>query len=254
MDILGCLLLIAPLAVFFGLGYLIRFRKAYWLISGYNTMSAEKKQKVDTEKLGILMGNMCFAIGLILSLGILLLYFQQPGIAFVVLFFIVPVIIYTIIAAQKYDGNTRDQSGQMKTSAKIIVGAIILFILATVGFAGVLVYQGFQPTKIAIDQQALTISGSYGRSIPFDEIQKIEWVEVLPKIQLRTNGSAIGDNLRGNFRLENIGQALLFINRSQPAFIYIETKSKKIFLNLETPELTQQLFSSLNSQTSCPVS
>lgn len=47
MDGLSILLLFLPSAVLFGIGYLVRYRKAYWMISGYNTMPAEKK-KIET--------------------------------------------------------------------------------------------------------------------------------------------------------------------------------------------------------------
>ena len=65
------IILLFPPLILFLIGYLIRYRKMYWLISGYNTMSGEKKKKVDTENLGIFMGNICFILGILLFVGFL---------------------------------------------------------------------------------------------------------------------------------------------------------------------------------------
>lgn len=246
MDWLSILLIFLPSAVLFGIGYLVRYRKAYWMISGYNTMPAEKKKKVDVEGLGKLMGNMCFILGAIFLIGISLLYLKQPVAGFAFLGLTVPVIIYTLIAAQKFDGNTRKESGEMKTSAKFTIGGLVVFLLLLLGFVGFMVYQGFQPASITFENDVLTIAGSYGRSIPRAEINNVELSEVLPEVQRRTNGSAIGDRLRGHFQLKDIGPALLFLDRGKPPFIRIETGSDTIFLNLETAEQTRKLFTSLS--------
>ena len=246
MDWISILLLFLPSAVLFGIGYLVRFRKAYWMISGYNTMPAAKKQKVDVEGLGKLMGNMCFALATLFFIGILLINLKQPVAGLVFLGVTIPVIIYTLIAAQKFDGNTRRESGEMKTSAKITIGGLVLFLLFILGFVGFMVYQGVQPTSITFENDVLTIAGSYGQTIPRAEIKQVGLIEVLPEIQRRTNGSAVGDHLRGHFQLKDIGPAMLFLDRSQALFIRIETGSLTIYFNLATAEQTRQLFTALN--------
>ncbi len=246
MDWLDFVFMAAPTLLLFAIGYLIRFRKAYWLISGYNTMSAAKKQKVDTEKLGRLMGNMCFLMGAIMFTGILLIYFRLAVLGFIILGCLIPVILYILIAAQKYDGNNFDESGRMKTGAKIIVGSIVVGLLVLLSFVGSLVYQGFQPSAIAFDGAVLKISGSYGQSILVQDIQALQLTEELPVIEMRTNGSAIGDRLRGHFRLQDIGQAMLYLKIGNPPYVSIRTATQKIYLNLETPEQTQSLFSQID--------
>lgn len=57
------------------LGYLIKVKQWTWLISGYNTSSAEEKVKYDTAALSSGVGNFMFFLGftmLIASLGFLL--------------------------------------------------------------------------------------------------------------------------------------------------------------------------------------
>jgi len=57
-----------PTAVLFIVGWLIRYKKATWLISGYNTASKEEKQKYDIDKLTRLMSSFVFILGSIFLL------------------------------------------------------------------------------------------------------------------------------------------------------------------------------------------
>jgi hypothetical protein len=52
-----------PAGVFFLMGWLIRYKKQTWLISGYNISSKEKKEKYDLDKLTRLMGSFLFLLG-----------------------------------------------------------------------------------------------------------------------------------------------------------------------------------------------
>ena len=248
MNSFGFLILLFPPLVLFLIGYLIRYRKLYWLISGYNTMSAEKKKKVDTENLGVFMGNICFILGFLLFVGFLLISLEAfiPG--YIVLALIFPLIIFTIIAAQKYDGNTRTDSNKMKTSAKIVVGVIVVSIFALLGFVGSMIFKDMQPITVTLEQDSFRIDGSYGQEILYTDIQEIQIIDTLPEIQRRTNGSAAGTVLRGHFLLTEVGQAMLYLDREKPPFIYLVTPEQKIYLNTASPQLTRDLFDSLSAK------
>jgi hypothetical protein len=238
-------LVILPSLILFGLGYLIRFRKAYGLISGYNTMSPEKKQNVDVARLGKLVGNFCFAMGVVLLAGLLLLVFDFTAAGFGVLALLVPLIVYLLVTAQKYDSNNRQADGRAKTGAKIMVGVVVAIILLVASLTGYLLYRGSQPPDIRIDSGNLAISGLYGQRIARTDIEDIQLLDTLPHIEMRTNGSAVGDQLVGHFRLTNVGAAVLYVNRSKPPFIYLQTANQKIYFNLATPDLTREFFNLL---------
>jgi fatty acid desaturase len=46
-----------PAVVLLFIGWLVKYKKITWLISGYNTLSKEKKEQYDIEKLTRLIGN-----------------------------------------------------------------------------------------------------------------------------------------------------------------------------------------------------
>lgn len=51
-----------PTAILLIVGWLIKYKKVTWLISGYNTASKQEKQRYDIEKLCKYMGNFIFIL------------------------------------------------------------------------------------------------------------------------------------------------------------------------------------------------
>ncbi|MCD4713496.1 MAG: DUF3784 domain-containing protein [Clostridiales bacterium] len=51
-----------PMVLLVVFGWLIKYKKVTWLISGYNTASEEKKKEYDIEKLCKYMGNFLFVL------------------------------------------------------------------------------------------------------------------------------------------------------------------------------------------------
>lgn len=64
-----------PAALLTLMGYLIKYRKATWLISGYNVASPQKKERYDTDKLCALTGNFIFILsGILYAMAVLSLF------------------------------------------------------------------------------------------------------------------------------------------------------------------------------------
>lgn len=55
--------------IFIIVGILVKYAKMYFLIAGYNTISAEKKAEIDIEKLANLLKNVLFGMALLIILG-----------------------------------------------------------------------------------------------------------------------------------------------------------------------------------------
>lgn len=66
------MILSIPVVILAIIGWLIKYKKVTWLITGYNTASKQEKEKYDIEKLCKHMGNFIFtlaAIFLIMALA-----------------------------------------------------------------------------------------------------------------------------------------------------------------------------------------
>lgn len=140
-------------------GILVKYYKAYWLISGYNTMSREKKKNVDVVGLSQFIGNSCFVMAAIIILAGVLLIVEKMAMAGFVFALFVPVTIYILVRAQKYDGNTRNPDGTMNTKTKLIVGGISSLLIITLIGVGVLLYQSNKPSEVIITGGYLEIKG-----------------------------------------------------------------------------------------------
>ena len=64
----------------------------------------------------------------------------------------------------------------------------------------------------------------------------------LPAIERRTNGSALGPNLKGYFRTKELGSVKLFVNIEYPPFIYLETDDGVTILNLSNEDETKETY------------
>jgi len=117
----------------------------------------------------------------------------------------------------------------------------LIFNIILVLFVGVLLFFSMRPVQVSLTDEGLQIHGMYGQTIAWEEITKIEVADTLPTIQLRTNGSAIGSRLHGHFRTAEYGSVKLFVDKSQPPFIYITTEKQLVIINLDNPEATQKL-------------
>jgi hypothetical protein len=248
MDWILYLVVALPPLLLFVLGYLIRYKKMYGLVSGFNTMSADKKKNVDVEGLGRFLGGMLFLMGFLIGVGMLLLIvFEQLGAGLGVLALELPVIVFLLVRAQKFDGNAVDADGRLKKGTKAGLVGIVAFLVLAAGLVAFLFSQGTQPIDIAFANETLSISGLYGQNVPASEITALQLVDVLPTVEARTNGSALGDKLSGHFRLAGVGAALLYVDVAKPPFVYLETDTQKIYLNLGTPEETRALYESISA-------
>lgn len=247
MDIIKYISIAIPSIIFIILGICIKYFKAYWLISGYNTMSVEKKKNVDIKGLGNIMGNFCFFLAGIIFVYTLSLIFELMLLSITVGIIFVVSIIYIIIKSQRFDGNVMNHDGTIKNSEKIKIGAVITFLLLVFLAVGIILYQSNKLTTYTITEQKIEIRGLYGETIYFKDITDVSISDEIPKITLRTNGSAVGSSLKGHFKLEHIGKAKLLVNTKNPPFIFIKTDNKIIIFNSKDKVKTQEIFIKIRS-------
>lgn len=230
------------IAIMIAMGVAVKYYKAYWLISGYNLMSPEKKQKVDVVGLSKLIGNMCFAMAAVMGIATVLITLGQEGLGGILFVLTIPLGIVVIIKAQKYDGNTRNTDGTMKKQSKMLIGGVsAVLLLTTIGVA-LLMYHSNQPAQVSVTEGHVEIKGIYGENIDIKNISSLGLEENLPPILNKSNGYSLGSKKKGHFKMEGIGNVKLFLDTSKPPFIYIETEKWPIIVNCDTKEETEELF------------
>lgn len=153
-----------------------------------------------------------------------------------------------MIKAQKYDGNIYDENGKLRKGAwKQFVLPVGILIVALI-FVAVMMFFSSQSTKVSFLQEGIQIHGMYGDVYTWESIENVKLEEELPTIEVRTNGSALGSNLKGHFRTRELASVKLFVNTKKPPFIYIETDDGITIFNMTTAEETQEIFRKILSQ------
>ena len=122
-------------------------------------------------------------------------------------------------------------------------------ICITLTVVGLLCWYGYQPVKIDLKDAELKISGIYGSTINYSDIIAIDTISQMPKIEMKTNGFALGKVCKGNFSLKEIGGATLFINYNVSPFVRLVQKNgSAIFFNLKDHQSTIETFEKIKSK------
>lgn len=227
-------------AVFIFMGVGIKYFKWYFLISGYNTMGKEQKKNVDIEGLAKLMGNFMFILGSIIFASGILTKLGYKDMSTYLYLLIIPATIILIIKAQKFDHN-RVSKKEKKGGATAIIGIILVTLLLVSG----LLLVGVIESKVVINPEEIIISGMYKRTIDRDDIRVITLQDHIPKILRKVNGFNFGYTLKGNFKLEDIGLANIYIQENVSPYIVIKTDERSYIINFKDPEKTKILFEEL---------
>ncbi|SDM93330.1 DUF3784 domain-containing protein [Kriegella aquimaris] len=204
--------------LFIGIGYLITEKNAKYLLSGYNTMSKDEKEKVELKpylhyfrKFHIFLGLSFMAIGLFLN-------YISPNIGGIFLG------VYPILAYGYFMWTSRGYFEKVKSNkSQLKVGIII--IAASLVFVAAIFYLGYQEDKILLEKDQITLEGFYGEEIDPSQIQSVELVERLPEIKKRTNGFSSGSVHKGYFKQEGGKSVKLILNGEAKPYVLITKKN-----------------------------
>lgn len=227
------------------LGLLVHKAKLYFLISGYNTYSSEEKENVDVVSTAKLIGYYGYSNAAVSFLaGILEYAGVKIGIVVPIAFMMITTIIL-LWKIQKYDHNMYDENGQMKKSSKTQIFLVIIILGGTFLFVGAMMFTSSRDTSVVLNEEGIKIEGMYGSSYTWSSMEELTLMEDLPEITIRTNGSAIGSKLRGNFRMEELGAVKLFMDADVPPYIYFEHEGRIVIFNLGEEEKTEEFYKNM---------
>ena len=217
------------------------------LINPYGSMSPERKALVDIEGLKRSTAIIMSVTGGLLLFTVLLSYLKiidenMSGLLLTVI--CIAMIIPLFIAMHRHNGFGRDRSGVLTPEQKkkkysklawVIVGLSMVFVVVILLLAS-------KPSKLAVGEDSISISGMYGRHIPMSYIVSVELLEKMPSVAMRTNGSSTGRYNKGHFRLTN-GEDCMLFTRNKAPYIEIRTTDNLYYINGNTEEETLEIFS-----------
>ena len=230
--------------------------KQTWLISGVNTMSKEKKAKMDLDYVAKYFGLIFGLLGGIMFLGVFICsyfgimnYFHR-SMPFLIIGFCTFLILFFNVFKRKriYNRNVGQTETDLQSKSKSKMNWRTLILIATVLPVGVIIYLAYKEPKAIIDANAFKLKGLYGVNLPFTQIAEadtISWSK-MPSISLRTNGISLNKVHRGKFRTTDGEKIHLSIQRGvSPVIRIVEKDGSVYYINRKKADETRQIFKKL---------
>ena len=137
--------------------------------------------------------------------------------------------------------------GKRSTQRGLILTVALLTAIAAL-LGGLFVLET-QPPKVTLDTHRFAVQSLlYDEEFALTEVTHISLEDRIPRIRLRTNGSALGRTLRGHFRLDTLGDGQLFIERGFSPYLLVRCGSDYVIVNFEDPVRTRELHRSLTAK------
>ncbi len=204
------------------LGWAVRCKKAYWLISGFSFRPEEEKKILIEngypQKTGsLLIGT---ALGMLLLLP---LSFTNFKFAMEVQFgFMMVVLLGGFIYLSRFEVPA-------KRKRSYWIGTILAVVtLGPIIYLTVFSYQGYGTT---LKEDRIEISGMYGDEWAYEDIQDVQLLNQMPEVTWKQNGIGLPSLAQGHFKVKGYGSSLLFIQKGYSPVLYIELEGDQIFIN-----------------------
>jgi hypothetical protein len=226
------------IGLFFFLGWAIRYKKHYGLISGFAGRSKEEQIKLIEngypQKSGSLL--LLTAIGMFILLP--LVFTPFPYTIEVQYGFMTVFLLGGFVFLSKYEVPEKRKRSYWLSS-------ILTFVV--IGFISGIMYIGYKPYKLIVKEDTVQITGMYGDSWKIEDIQQVTLLDTMPEVILKENGFGLATISKGHFKVSTYGSSLLFIQKQSP-YILIEMDHKPIFINGKNPQQTHDWYEQLMKQ------
>jgi len=216
-----------------GITYLFRKKQDYTLVSGFSNRPDEEKEFLKEsgyiDALGRLLTTTFYLFLAAFIFGLL----KVPFAFEISLGVFILVLMIGIIWIQRYEVPHKRK--KMFWITGIISAATIIFIAAITGI-------GYIDNKVNVHENTFEITGMYGVEWNLAEIEKVELLNELPKVEFRTNGFAISGILKGRFTIEEpYGNGLLFIQERTAPYLYVATNEEYVIINRKNSSETKEI-------------
>lgn len=244
MKYLILIILLPVAAILLLCAYLIRFKKMYGMISGYNTMTDEEKNNINKEIMGKTVSIFLIIVAALVVLGAFLFYYGKDTLGIICFMLILPAALVEIYLSQKYDFNYIGK--EKRQNAILMTAGLGFFFTLVIILVSVSLFTGSKLPDYTLDKDSFNISGTYGESINYKDIKSIELKSNLPEKLSKKSGFNFNNILKGRFS-SDIGEIRLYVDTNKKPFIYIKTKDEIIILNEKTNSDTVSTYKKLEA-------
>jgi Domain of unknown function (DUF3784) len=215
--------------LFLLLGWGLR-RGAYWLISGFSIRPKEEQTQLIERGYPQRTGSLLIgtAIGMIVLLPLIFTSFPYAiEVNFgIMLVFLLGGFIYL----SRYEVQKKRK---MSYIISISIGSVTIISI------GILMFLGYQDPKLILKEESFEVTGMYGDSWTYAEIEAVSLLDDMPEVTWKVNGFGLETVAKGKFKVTGYGTSLLFIQKGVPPYLHIKTKDEDIFINAQSASKTR---------------
>lgn len=113
----------------------------------------------------------------------------------------------------------------------LVLVIAVLFVAAVVGFILYLRAGTMREAEVLIQDDSLLITGQYGVTYRLDDIQDVYTSNVLPAVGRKVNGAGLSGVRKGDFEVEGLGTARLFLHSTSGPYLYLKVNDKWTILS-----------------------
>lgn len=211
------------------------------LIAGYNTLPKAEKEKIDIRSVSIIMRKYLVIAGILLLLiNLLSNQLQLINLTSLIPLVIVLAILGIFIESYKYTRHIPFYANKKNLTFTTII------LLLTIGIVGYLWGYSRIPPTITIKENAITIAGMYGQTIPIDEIEKVEIKNTRPSFTLKKNGVNVKSIKKGKFYAAKEGDYTIYLHSNKEPYLYIFSEKKNpVIINYKDANETYEVYKKL---------
>ena len=141
--------------------------------------------------------------------------------------------------------------GGQKRRKNSIIAASMIGGVVIIAIAAFLIYmnKNFKvDTEIVVTDTTFEVMGMHSGIYELSSVSSVEIKETLPKILERTNGAAISEVKKGNFKLEELGLCRLYLTSEEGPYLYIKVNDFYVIINYKDSTRTEALFTELTAK------
>lgn len=133
---------------------------------------------------------------------------------------------------------------QISKKTNIIVTILVVIVLAmTAVFVITLLAGSKAKPSYTFEGSVMNISGQFGTDIDLSGALVTQGLTPFPEPETRTNGAAISNILKGQFKMSGKKIYLNIMDKTAASYIFItDKKMAKFYINCATPEETAALY------------
>ena len=127
---------------------------------------------------------------------------------------------------------------EKKGKGLLVLMLSIIVILGMIPLIGTLPITG-SDNNTTIRNDTLFIEGLYAKEIPIASITQVDGSATVPEIEMRTNGTSVGENNVGHFQTTEGTNVLLYLHSDKTNVTHIKTKNNEdIYINFKDSALS----------------